>query len=332
VRPTVAIIYNEPVSFRYKAIGEEKAVLGVVKEVSAVYKALTSLGYAVVRVPLLPPADRAMEKLRGIQADVIFNLCEGIDGCPETEADVANTLAGMSVPFTGCPGSALALALDKPRTKELLHDFGIGTPGYQLLSPDTLTTFDLAYPCIAKPRGEDASHGLSEDSMVTDSVALERQVTRICQLYEGKALVEKFVGGREFNATIMGNKELTVLPISEIEYSLPPGMPRILTYAAKWEPQSLYFRHTRTICPAEIDLEMRERLDETARSVFSLLGCFGYARVDFRLDGGRELNVIEVNPNPDISPDSGAARQAKAHDMTYNRFIEAIVLFALERG
>jgi D-alanine-D-alanine ligase len=109
-------------------------------------------------------------------------------------------------------------------------------------------------------------------------------------------------------------------------------MPRILTYSAKWEPQSVYFRHTRVICPVEIEPEMRKGIDETARSVFSLLGCSGYARVDFRLNGGGELNVIEVNPNPDISPDSGAARQAKAHGMTYTQFIEAIVMFALERG
>jgi D-alanine-D-alanine ligase len=168
--------------------------------------------------------------------------------------------------------------------------------------------------------------------VVTDSVALENQVARVSHLYRGMALVEEFIGGREFNVTVMGNGELTSFPISEIAYSLPPGMPKILTYSAKWEPQSAYFRYTRVICPAEIEPEMRERIDETARSVFSLLGCSGYARVDFRLNGGGELNVIEVNPNPDISPDSGAARQAKAHGMTYTQFIEAIVMFALERG
>jgi D-alanine-D-alanine ligase len=332
VRPKVAIIYNDPGSCRYEALGEEKAVVGVLKEVDAVYGSLTSLGYAVVRVPLLPPVERVADKLKSIQADVIFNLCEGIDGYPETEADVANTLAGMGIPFTGCPGSALALALDKARTKELLQNSGICTPRYQLLSPDTLNIFHLTYPCIVKPLGEDASHGISEDSVVTDSVSLKKQVTRVSHLYRGMALVEEFVGGREFNVTVMGNRELTSLPISEIAYSLPPGMPKILTYSAKWEPQSAYFRHTRAICPTEIDPEMRKRIDKTARSVFYLLGCSGYARMDFRLNGGGELNVIDVNPNPDISPDSGAARQAKAHGMTYTQFIEAIVLFALERG
>lgn len=49
-----------------------------------------------------------------------------------------------------------------------------------------------------------------------------------------------------------------------------------------------------------------------------------------RLDTEGRLHVLEVNPNPDISPDSGAARQAEAAGMTYEQFIEQIALFALE--
>jgi D-alanine-D-alanine ligase len=47
-------------------------------------------------------------------------------------------------------------------------------------------------------------------------------------------------------------------------------------------------------------------------------------------DNGR-LSVIEVNPNPDISPDSGAAKQAAASGLDYTRFIEKIVALAMER-
>jgi hypothetical protein len=53
--------------------------------------------------------------------------------------------------------------------------------------------------------------------------------------------------------------------------------------------------------------------------------------VDMRLDKEGQLNVIEVNPNPDISPDAGAARQAGAAAMTYTQFIEKIVKLALEK-
>jgi D-alanine-D-alanine ligase len=313
-------------------MGEEKAVLGVLEEVEAVHQALADLGYAVVRVPLLPPLEQASEKIEGMKADLVFNLFEGFNGCPETEAAVAELLAELGLPYTGCPALALALALDKARAKELLQASGVATPRYQLLSPETLSMFHLSYPCIVKPCGEDASHGLLPESVVNDTASLEWQLSRVSELFGGKALVEEFVDGREFNVTVLGTRNLMILPISEIAYSLPPGMPRLLTFSAKWEPQSMYFQCTKAICPAELGAEMGEHIAETALSVFRLLGCSGYARVDFRLDTEGRLQVIELNPNPDISPDSGAARQAQAAGMTYKQFIETIALLALESG
>ena len=332
MRPKVAIVYNEPSLGRYGAIGEGKAVLGVLDEVEAVHQALAGLGYFVVRVPLYPPLEQIKEMLRDMEAELAFNLFEGFDGCPETEANVADILAELGLPYTGCPGSVIALALDKARTGALLETSGIGTPRWQLLTPETLSLFHLGYPCIVKPCGEDASHGISEDSVVNDPASLERQVTRVSKLFRGKALVEEFLAGREFNATVLGNKEPFVLPISEIEYSLTPMMPRLLTFAAKWEPDSMYFQCSEAICPAEIGSRLREHIVETAMAVFRLLGCRGYARVDMRLDAEGKLKVLEANPNPDISPGSGAARQAEAAGMTYTQFIERILLLAADGG
>jgi D-alanine-D-alanine ligase len=151
----------------------------------------------------------------------------------------------------------------------------------------------------------------------------------VSNCYSGGALVEEFIDGQEFNATILGNSECRVLPASEIVYSLPSGMPRILTFAAKWEPDSPYFEGTKVVCPAEVEAKERERIAETAVAAFRILGGQGYARVDMRMDREGQLNVIEVNPNPDISPGTGAARQAEAAGMTYTQFIEEIVQLAL---
>jgi D-alanine-D-alanine ligase len=329
--PKVAIIYNEPSPGRYHFMGEEKAELGVLEEVEAVHRALTELGYAVALVPLLPPLEQVREKLECIEAGLVFNLFEGFDGCPETEAVVADILAELGLPHTGCPASALALALDKAKAKMLLEASGINTPRYQLLSPETLPMFHLTYPCIVKPCGEDASHGLSEESVVNETVSLVEQVARISELFGGKALVEEFVDGREFNVTVLGTSQPVVLPVSEIVYDLPPGMPRVLTFSAKWDLQSMYFKCTKVICPAEIGTGMREHIVETALSVFRLMGCQGYARVDIRLDNEGRLQVLEVNPNPDISPGTGAARQAEAAGMPYSQFVERIALLTLER-
>jgi D-alanine-D-alanine ligase len=330
VRLKIAIIFNQPSSDRYGDMGESKAVASVLEEVKPVHRALTELGYSVVKIPLRPPLELVEEKLRALEADLVFNLFEGFEGRPETEATVADMLCGLGIPFTGNPPSTLSLALDKAKAKAILESDGVRTPKYQSLSPENLHLFHLNFPCIVKPLGEDASHGLSEESVVNNLDQLTKQVTRISQLFRGGTLVEEFLEGREFNVTVLGNKEPITLPVAEMIYYLPPELPKLLTFAAKWHEESLYYKGTRATCPAEIGEQEREQISQTALTAFKLLGCRGYARVDMRLDAEEVPNVLEVNPNPDISPGYGAARQAKAAGLTYSQLIEKIVMFALE--
>lgn len=297
----------------------------------AAHRALDELGYQVTIVPLLPPVEHARDILKAIDTDLVFNLFEGFDTRPKTEATIAGIMSEMGLTYTGCSAAALALGLDKAKTKDLMRAHGISTPKYQLLTPETVSQFQLSFPCIVKPAGQDASHGLSADSVVTDQASLERQVTGVSRAFGGDALVEEFVDGREFNVTVMGNDEVAVLPISEIVYSLPPGMPRVLTYAAKWEENTPYFNGTKVVCPAEIGVEESAMLLQAAVAVFKLVVKHGYARVDMRLDSEGKVQVLEANPNPDITPGSGAARQSAAASMTYPQFIEKLVSMALHK-
>ncbi len=317
MRKHVAIVYNEPEPSRYDNRGEVKAVLGVLDSVQAVEQALLELGYSVTLLPLAYPFEQAREKLNYLNVDLVFNLFEGFAGYPETEALMPEALAALGVPYTGCRDDILRLSLDKARIKIFLQGAGIPTPDAQLLTPQTLAFFRLGFPCIVKPCGEDASHGITGDSGVNDLASLAKQVRVVSDAYGGSALIEKFIDGREYNATVMGNTRYAVLPISEMVYALPPELPRVLTFEAKWEPDSPYFKGTSAICPADIVVEEQTRIAGTALSVFRLLGCQGYARVDMRADREGRMNVIEVNPNPDISPGNGAARQAAAAGMAY---------------
>lgn len=327
----VAVVYNQPVPCSYVGIGEDKAVISILEGVVAAHRALDELGYQVTIVPLLPPVEHARDILKVLDTDLIFNLFEGFDDRPKTEATVAGIMSELGFTYTGCSPSALALGLDKAKVKDLLRSHGINTPNYQLLTPETVSRFHLSFPCIVKPSRQDASHGLSADSVVSDQASLERQVSGICRAFGGEALVEEFVDGREFNMTVMGNEEVTALPISEIVYSLPPGMPRVLTYAAKWEENTPYFDGTTVDCPAQIGTRESAMLLQTAVAVFKLVVKHGYARVDMRLDSKGNVQVLEANPNPDITPGSGAARQAAAASMTYPQFIEKLVSMALQK-
>jgi D-alanine-D-alanine ligase len=327
----ITIVYNKPEVSRYSSRGEDTAVLGVLESVEAVSKSLIELRHDVVLLPL-SPNDDIKQSLSSINTDLIFNLFEGFCGFPETEALVPDFAEELRIPYTGCPSSVLRLALNKAKAKALLKSAGIRTPSGQVLTPDTLGEFNLAYPCIVKPCSEDASHGISDLSVVEDDSSLKRQVTTISEAYGGAALVEEFVGGREFNASVLGNTTYTALPPSEIVYTLPEGMPKLLTFAAKWETGSIYYLNTQLQCPAKITPAEKRAITQTIVKVYQLFGCKGYARVDMRLDKEGKVNVIEVNPNPDISPGTGAARQADAAGMTYAEFMDKIINFAFERN
>jgi D-alanine-D-alanine ligase len=327
----VALIYNDPIPDRYSQMGEADAVADVLEEVKAVYDALLEMGHSVVKVPLVPPIDSIRSVLEGLDVDIFFNLFEGFAGQPETEAMVAGMMAAMGKPFTGSLAPTLALALDKVKTKELLIAAGVNTPRFQVLRPDNVSQFDLKYPCIVKPAAEDASHGVNQDSVVNNMAALTVQVEKICLHYGGRALVEEFLDGRELSSTIMGIRKPIVLQISEIIFSLPPGLPKMLTFGAKWLTDDIYFHHTDPVCPANVDDTLRAHVSEVSISAYRLLGCRGYARVDMRLDGEGRASVLEVNPNPDISLTSGAVRQASAIGLTYPQFVDRIMQLAFDR-
>lgn len=327
----IAVVYNAPQSSRYDRTGEIKAVVGVMACAEAVREALLKLRYNVTIVPLSPPVENLKSTLNSLDAEVVFNLFEGFPDQPETEALVPQMLAAAGKPYTGCPAAVLKLALDKFAVKMRLRTAGIATPDFQLLSPAKLHLFRLNFPCIVKPGHEDASHGITPESVVNDMPALRKRVTTVYGDYANQSLVEEFINGQEFNATVIGNARPEVLPPSEIVYTLPPGMPPILTYAAKWEEDSVYYKNTQAVCPARITARERDAIRAAALAAYRLLDCTGYARVDMRRDDNGIINVIEVNPNPDISPGAGVALQAAAAGMSYTRLVERIVKLALDR-
>jgi D-alanine-D-alanine ligase len=327
----ITVIYNKFVFSYYSGTGEEKAVSGVMTEAEAVKKALLESGHQVACIPLSLPFEESRETISNLKTDLIFNLFEGFPGCPETEADICQVFTDFDIPYTGCPPKALRLALNKAETKSLLKIGKINTPDFQLMTPGTLADFSLEFPCIIKPNSEDASHGITKDSVVCDFQELEMQIKKVSMQYQtGEALVEEYIDGREFNTTVTGNIKKKVLAISEIEFSLPPELPSIITYTGKWEVESQYYKGTKPVCPAQITETEKQKIIEIAEKACTITGCRGYARVDMRMDKQGRIHVLEVNPNPDISPDSGAALQANTIGMTYTEFIKSIVLLAME--
>jgi D-alanine-D-alanine ligase len=316
--------------------GEEKDALAeeaVIEEIGAVESAVRSLGHQCFVVAIREEIFSVIHWLSEIRPDVVFNLCEGVYGNSCWEMDIPALLDLFRIPYTGSPPLTLGLCQNKGKVKDILLSQGILTPRYKTFDHPLEQVKDGFFPAIVKPVHEDGSLGISKESVVFDEVHLKRQVRYVIEKYNQPALVEEYVNGRELNVSVVEiNGKMDVLPISEIDYSeFPEGIPKICGYEAKWVPESVEYQKSKPVCPAPLEAEMKKRLEQIAMQVFKLFECRDYARVDFRVDQDGRMYVIDVNPNPDISPQSGMSRQIKVKGMTYKHFIGGVIEKALQR-
>jgi D-alanine-D-alanine ligase len=113
---------------------------------------------------------------------------------------------------------------------------------------------------------------------------------------------------------------------------LPESEPKIVSYNAKWDEESPLFSATIPVCPADISKRLENRISDLAIRSYQCIGCRDYARVDMRTDSRGNLFVLEVNPNPDISPKAGFAKAAQTAGYSYSGMIQRISEAAMERG
>jgi D-alanine-D-alanine ligase len=324
----VAILYNIPGEGSARSKIEMAAETEVLETVEGAKLSLEAAGHEAV------PLRCSLEALFSLKNfDLIFNLAEGFGDDLRAEPNVAGFIELLGVPYTGSPPRALEAARDKGLSKLVLEREGIPTPLFSIFRTGD-EPFCLDFPVIIKPVQEDASIGITADSITRDETDLRAKVARILETYSQPALVEEYIEGREVNAALfIGPEGAEVLPISEIVFNLPEGVPRILGFEAKWMEDSPFFQNTGPICPAPLEPELLERIEDLAKRACSALGVENYARVDFRIreEDGEPL-VIEVNPNPCINPSgSGFARAAAAAGMDYPKLVERIARSALDR-
>jgi D-alanine-D-alanine ligase len=300
------------------------AVLSNVHEVRAV---LRRNGWEVELVPVRAHDFRWLGRVR--RADLIFNLCEGINGHARFEDYVVGTLELTGVPFTGCRHWPTTICHRKHVANTLLASAGVPVPAFTLAQGNKLPG-EFTLPAIVKPAAEDASVGIDNNAVCTSRKALRKRVAQMLEQFD-EVLIQEYVAGREFNVGFVGRQ---MLPISEICFdTLPEGSWPIVSYAAKWHSGSPEDLGTVPVCPARIPAELARRLGQVARQAWEYMaGGEGYGRVDLRVSDSGQPYVLEVNPCPDLSSDAGLARMAQAHGWDYDVLVMQVVNEALTRS
>jgi D-alanine-D-alanine ligase len=278
-----------------------------------------------------------LAQIRTRKYDLLFNLCESMDNNSLNEPTFAGLLDLFGIRYTGADLLALASCLHKQRTKDILLAHGVSTPPYRYLLDETSLvdpTLDaLDYPWFVKLAHEDASLGITEANLVRDASALRARSRELMREYKQSVIAERYVEGREINVTVMGNgAEARTLPLHEIDFAaMPSDRPHIVSYAAKWEEDHVDYVGTKPVPLREASPALVAAVQEVALAAYRAVELRDYGRVDLRVDASGQPWVIDVNPNPDISPDAGVTRAAAAAGMTYPQMVAEIARIALAR-
>ena len=309
----------------------EKAARADVEQVPrAVAEALE--GHDVELAPVEADLSRLRRRLVEFRPDCAFNLCESLANDARLESAVPLILELMDIPFTGSSADALGRAVEKHSLNQLLRQSGIPAPAGQLMShPDQRC--DLPFPLMVKPCREDGSIGITSRSVVHDPAELRARVSEVVALLRQPCLVEQYVDGREFAASLLGGPEPEVLPLSEMDFSqLPAGAPHVVCYSAKWEAASPECKGTTPRLDPDLPEPLKARLRTVAAAAFRTTGLRDYGRVDLRVSDDGMPWVIDVNPNCDLSPSAGYVRAARAAGIEFPQLVRRLVAMAMSRS
>ncbi len=288
-------------------------------------------------VTLVEADVKAFETLRTGGFDIAFNIAEGLNGVSR-EAHMPAILEFLGLPYTGSDPLTLATCLDKARTKEILAYHGVPTSKFVVAD-----TFEIAveaglkFPLFVKPLHEGSSKGIFNSSYVAGPEQLRLEVQRITENYAQPALVEEYLPGQEFTVALLGNgNELRVLPPVEINFgSLPSEALPVYSYEAKWLWDTKNSPIEIFRCPAKVQEDLGARIDQICRKTFEVLRCRDWCRIDLRLDGNGQPNVLEVNPLPGILPDpeehSCFPMASRAAGLSYDQMINSVLNVAARR-
>jgi D-alanine-D-alanine ligase len=290
------------------------------KSGARVQDALERLGHEVI--PIDVGAD-LVDALTDAQPDVAFVALHGRDG---EDGTVQELLEIMGIPYTGSGVSACIRAADKVLAKHAMRDQGIPTPDFYAFSETAFKDLGagqalpaiedrLQFPIVVKPAGQGSALGIKFARTPSDvPAALVAAFS-----YDRKVLLERYIPGRDLAVSIVSDDggRPQVLPIVEAV----PEQEDFYDFESRYE-----IGRTRFECPAALDDAVSTRAREMARSVFELLGCDGFARVDLMLEtGSDELYVLEANSIPGLTETSLLPQAADAAGIGFDELIERIL-------
>ena len=283
----------------------------------AIYQALQELGYNSV---LIDVGKDIVNVLKKEKVKLAFLALHG--GTGENGA-IQGMLEVLEIPYTGSGVLASALAMDKEASKKIFMYHGLPVAPFVVVqrqeknsklrtqSSELRTDFEM--PWVVKPAAEGSSIGIS---IVKEQAGLVPALEKAFLLGK-RAIIEKFVEGKEVHIGILGSRALGGV---EVKPSL-----EFYNYEAKYTSGL-----TEYIIPPQIEEAVYEKAKNIALNAHTALGCSGATRVDLRIDENATPYVLEVNTLPGMTATSLLPKIAQSAGLSFKNLIEEIIRLALK--
>lgn len=263
--------------------------------------------------------------------DIVFNMLEEFADEAIFDQNVVAYLELLRLKYTGCNPRGLMLARDKSLSKKILTYHGIPTPEFWVFPRRRKIRISegLSYPLFVKSLNEEASLGISQNSIVNNQQELIERVEFYHNRYDVDVIAESYIEGREFYVSILGNDRLKVMPIWELTFaSAPDSLAKVATSKVKWNADYRK-RYGIDTGPADLSQAKKDEIVDLCKKAYWALGLNGYARLDLRMNKNGEVFLLEANPNPNLSFGDDFAESCKAGGLEYPQMIETIVSMGL---
>ena len=269
-----------------------------------VFKELKKNGY---RVKISEPDNYLEKNIKKFKPNVIFNALHGQFG---EDGYIQTILDKFKIPYTHSDAIASSIAMDKEISKKLFIKNKILTPkfftySYNFTKSNLIKKInkDLRFPVVIKPLNE----GSSVNVYISNKKTLDKILYKL-KVYK-KVLIEEFIGGREIQVAIMGDKKLGAI-------ELKPKR-KFYDYQAKYDIKS----KTQHIIPVDLSISKFRKVMDIAYKAHKIIGCTGVTRSDFKFFNGN-FYLLELNTQPGMTKLSLVPEIALYKGISFLKLIE----------
>ncbi|MCI9063782.1 MAG: D-alanine--D-alanine ligase [Clostridia bacterium] len=269
------------------------------------------------------------------QLDVVFPVLHGLYG---EDGTIQGLLELAKMSYVGCKVLASSVGMDKAYTKIVFEKAGLNQAKYvyikkyksqsnyiyvddefneKIVDLDEIVNIvksKTKYPVFVKPSNSGSSVGVNKaenDEQLKENI-------KVASEFDSKILIEEGIIGKEVECAVLGNSEVGVQATDVGEILSAEDF---YTFDAKYKNQE-----SKTLIPARITSEQREKIRELAAKAFMAIDGNGLSRVDFFVENGTgKIYINEINTMPGFTSISMYPKLFEAYGINYSDLLDKLI-------